>query len=105
MNDEKTDVNIRLPIPKKNKNEFFAIVEKRLGGSRMTVNCGDGKSRLARVPGNKKRRFKKIRDGDLLIIKPWTIQDEKADVVFHYRINQARFLSRINKIPADIDVF
>lgn len=105
MDDKQTDVNIRLPTPKKYKNEFFAIVDKRLGGSRLSVSCGDGKSRMARIPRSRKKKFKRIRTGDLLIIKPWDIQDDKAEVVFHYRINQARFLSRINKIPALIDVF
>ena len=105
MDDGQTDENIRLPTPKRYKNEFFAIVEKRLGGSRLTVSCGDGKSRLARIPGSRKRKIKRIRTGDLLIIKPWEVQDEKADVVFHYRRNQAKFLSRINRIPNVIDVF
>lgn len=102
-NDENT--NIRVPLPKKDKNERFAIVDKRLGGSRMNVLCGDGKSRIARIPGRKKRKLKRINQGDLIIIKPWDIQDEKADVLFSYRRNQAKFLSRINKVPEEIDVF
>lgn len=105
MNNENKDVNIRLPLPKSRKNEKFAIVERRLGGSRMNVSCEDGKSRLARIPGSKRRKLKKISTGDLLIVKPWDIQDEKADILFSYRKNQARFLSRINKIPDKIDVF
>ena len=105
MDNKYKNANIRLPIPKKNKNEFFAIVNRRLGGSRLNVTCGDGKSRIARIPGSKKRKFKKIRTGDLLIIKPWDIQDDKADVVFHYLRNQAKFLSHRNKIPVEIDPF
>jgi translation initiation factor 1A len=96
---------VRLPLPKKERNEIFAVVNKQLGGSRLDVSCADGKSRLARIPGGKKRQIKKLRIGDLLIVKPWAIQDEKADVLFSYRRNQARFLSRIKKIPAEIDVF
>jgi translation initiation factor 1A len=99
------DRTIRLPLPKRQKNECFAVVERRLGGSRMDVSCADGKKRMARIPGGKKRKIKRIRIGDLLIIKPWDIQDEKADVVFHYRKNQAKFLSRIDKIPEEINVF
>ena len=105
MNDQNENVNIRLPLPKKNKNEKFAVVNRRLGGSRMNVACEDGKTRLARIPGSKKRKLKKIRDGDLLIVKPWDIQDEKADVLFSYRKNQAKFLSKINRIPDGLDVF
>lgn len=100
-----SEEQVRLPLPKKEKNEFFAVVDKILGGSRMDVSCADGKSRLARIPGGKKRQIKKLRIGDLVIIKPWDIQDEKADVLFSYRRNQARFLSRIKKLPREIDVF
>jgi len=105
MDNKNENLNIRLPLPKKHKNELFAIVNRRLGGSRLSVACADGKSRMARIPGSKKRKIKKLRDGDLLIVKPWDIQDEKADVLFSYRRNQARFLSRINKIPDSIDTF
>ncbi|MFO7677044.1 MAG: translation initiation factor eIF-1A [Thermoplasmatota archaeon] len=100
-----TEETVRLPLPNKKNNEIFAVVDKLLGGSRMDVSCADGKSRLARIPGGKKRQIKKLRIGDLLIIQPWSIQDEKADVLFSYRKNQARFLSRIKKIPTEIDVF
>ena len=105
MNNEQNDVFIRLPIPKRDQNEFFAVVDKKLGGSRLDVSCGDGKSRMARIPGGNKRKFKRIRTGDLLIIQPWEIQNEKAEIVFHYSRNQARFLSRKNRIPEVIDVF
>lgn len=105
MKDDNKNPNIRLPLPKKQKNEVFAIVNRRLGGSRLKVACADGKSRMARIPGSKKRKIKKLRDGDLLIVKPWDIQDEKADVLFSYRRNQARFLDRINKIPDELNIF
>ena len=96
---------IRLPLPNKKNNEMFAVVERVLGGSRMKVSCEDGKSRMARIPGSKKRKIKRINDGDLLVVKPWDIQDEKADVLLRYKRNQARFLSNKNKIPSIIDVF
>ncbi|MDG6219611.1 MAG: translation initiation factor eIF-1A [Candidatus Thermoplasmatota archaeon] len=95
----------RVPMPKRVKNEMFAIVERVVGGSRMNVICGDGQTRLARIPGGRKRRMGRIRQNDLLIICPWDIQDEKADVIYHYRMNQARFLSRTKKIPVQLDIF
>jgi translation initiation factor 1A len=96
---------IRVPMPKKRNNEMFAIVERVVGGSRMNVVCADGKGRLARIPGGRKRRMGRIRRNDLLIISPWDIQDEKADVKYHYRKNQARFLSRKKKLPSQLDIF
>ncbi len=97
--------NIRLPLPENQKNEMFALVDQVLGGSRMNVNCEDGKSRLARIPGGKRRRMGRIIMGDLLIISPWDIQDEKADILYRYRRNQARFLSRRKILPKVVDVF
>ena len=84
---------------------MFAVVEQVLGGSRMNVNCEDGKSRMARIPGGKKRRIRKIKTGDLLIVSPWDIQDEKADIQFKYKRNQAKLLSRRRVLPENINVF
>ena len=95
---------IRLPLPKKHKGEMFAIAERLMGGSRINVICADGKSRLARIPGRIKRR-QRVRAGDLVIIKPWDIQNEKADIIFRYRRTQAIILSRRKLIPEEIDVF
>jgi translation initiation factor 1A len=94
--------NLRIPIPEKGGNEMFAIVNRVLGGSRMNVHSADGKSRLARIPGRMKRRMGRIRMGDLIIITPWDIQDEKADILYRYRKNQIRFLIRRNMLPFDI---
>ncbi len=95
---------IRLKLPKKNKNELFAIADQLMGGSRIRVICEDGKSRLARIPGKMKRRAR-VRQGDLCIIKPWDIQDEKADIVYRYNRTQAITLSRRKLIPEDLDVY
>jgi translation initiation factor 1A len=91
--------NLRIPIPEKNGNEMFAIVSRVLGGSRMDVQSADGKPRLARIPGRMKRRLGRIKMGDLIIISPWDIQDEKADILYRYRKNQIRFLNRRNMLP------
>jgi translation initiation factor 1A len=95
---------IRLPLPKRDKNEMFAIADRLMGGSRINVVCADGKSRLARIPGRMKRR-QRVRAGDLVIIKPWDIQNDKADIVFRYRRTQAIVLSRRKLLPEEIDVF
>ena len=95
---------IRLPLPKRNNNEMFAIADRLMGGSRLNVICEDGKSRMGRIPGKMKRR-QRVRAGDLLIIKPWDIQNEKADIVFRYKRTQAITLSRRKLLPEEIDVF
>lgn len=103
-NEEPEEEYIRLRLPDKNINEMFAIADRLMGGSRINVICGDGKSRMARIPGRMKRR-QRVRAGDLVIIKPWDIQDEKADIVFRYRRTQAVILSRRKLLPEEIDVF
>jgi len=95
---------IRLPLPKRDKNEMFAIADRLMGGSRVNVICEDGKSRLARIPGKMKRK-QRVRTGDLLIIKPWDIQNEKADILFRYKRTQAITLSRRKLLPEELDVF
>ena len=95
---------VRVKLPHRKKGEMFAIAEQLMGGSRLKIICEDGKSRLARIPGKmKKRRW--IRTGDLLIIKPWEFQDEKADVVRRYTKTESSNLSRRGVIPDNINVF
>ncbi len=103
MADEEPEV-IRVPLPDKNKGEMFAIVDKIMGGGHMMVMCADGKSRMARIPGKIKRRMW-IREGDLIVIRPWDFQNEKADVVYRYTRNQAAHLSKSRKLPEILDVF
>lgn len=95
---------IRLKLPNKNNNEMFAIADRLMGGSRINVVCADGKSRMGRIPGRMKRK-QRVRTGDLVIIKPWDIQNEKADIIFRYRRTQAVILSRRKLLPEEIDVF
>ncbi len=81
---------VRLP----RGNETLGILEQRLGGSRMTVKCLDGKTRICRVPGRLKKRLW-VREGDILIIQPWEFGgDEKGDVIFKYRLNQVDWLRK-----------
>ena len=102
--EEPSEEYIRLPLPKKHKNEMFAIADRLLGGSRMNVICADGKSRMARIPGRMKRR-QRVRAGDLVIIRPWDIQDEKADIIYHYRNTETKILIKKDVLPESILLF
>ena len=95
---------VRLPLPNKKNKEMFAIADRLMGGSRINVICEDGKSRMARIPGRMKRK-QRVRAGDLVIVKPWDIQNDKADIIFRYRRTQSIILSRRKLIPDEIDVF
>ena len=102
--EETEEEYIRLPLPNRKNNEMFAIADRLMGGSRIHVVCADGKSRMARIPGRMKRK-QRVRAGDLVIVKPWDIQNDKADIIFRYRRNQAMVLSRRKLLPEEIDVF
>jgi len=96
--------SIRVRMPNRKNGEIFGITDQLLGASHIKVMCADGKSRLGRIPGKMKKRMW-IREGDLVIIKPWDFQDEKADVVWRYTKTQASYLSRRKMLPSAIDVF
>ncbi len=95
---------VRVILPNKKKGEMFGIVEKLSGASRLEVMCEDGYTRNSRIPGKMKKRMW-IREHDLVIVKPWEFQSEKADVVYRYTQTQANYLSRNNLLPEVINIF
>lgn len=99
---KKEEEYIRIQLPK--KGELFGIAEQLLGASRIRVICADGKSRLARIPGKLKKRLW-IRVGDLVILRPWEFQPDKADIVWRYTRTQATHLSRKGLLPKELDIF
>lgn len=87
-------VEERIRTPRRHEGEMYAIVVEQMGGSRMTVQCEDGKQRLARIPGRVRRKLW-IKEGDYLVIKPWDVQgDERCDLEFRYTLAQADTLKR-----------
>jgi translation initiation factor 1A len=94
----------RVPLPRRKEGEMFAIADQLLGACKIKVMCADGKTRMARIPGKMKKRMW-IREGDLVIIRPWKFQDEKSDVVWRYTKTQASYLSRRKLLPKEIDIF
>lgn len=88
-------------IRKPREEEIFAVVIRFNGGSRLTVNCQDGKSRMARIPGKLKNKIR-IKRGDVILIKPWSFQREKADITWRYTRAQIRYLKRKHKVPKRI---
>lgn len=80
--------------------EVIGIIEQRLGGNKMMVNCLDGKSRNCRVPGRLKRALW-LRPDDVVIIKPWELDKSKGDVIFKYRKNQIAWLKKHNYLETE----
>jgi translation initiation factor 1A len=88
-NGEQQVTRARLPRGK----EVIGIIEQRLGGNKMNVECLDGKTRNCRVPGRLKRALW-LRPGDVVIVEPWEFDANKADILFKYRPNQVEWLKR-----------
>lgn len=76
------------------KGEIPGVVEQIMGHGKLKVRCADGKIRLCRIPGKMKKRIW-IREGDVVLIKPWDFQsDEKADVIWRYTRTESNYLER-----------
>jgi translation initiation factor 1A len=96
-NDEEIHVT-RAKIPR--GDEVIGIIEERLGGNKMKVNCLDGKTRNSRVPGRLKRKLW-LRPGDVVLVEPWELDKDKGDVIFKYPSNQIEWLKRNGYIKTE----
>lgn len=95
---------VRVRLPKRRDGEILGVANQLLGASRIRVMCADGKSRMGRIPGKIRKRMW-IREGDLVIIRPWAFQEDKADILYRYTKTQSTYMSRKNLIPKSIDIF
>jgi translation initiation factor 1A len=94
----------RLPVPRRNRGEVFGIASQLLGAARIRVMCEDNVSRMGRITGKMKKKMW-IREGDLLILRPWGFQEGKTDILFRYSRTQAQYLARRNLLPASMNLF
>lgn len=94
----------RLPLPRRPRGEVFAIASQLVGAARIRVMGEDGAPRMGRITGKMKKKMW-IREGDLLIIRPWGFQEGKADILFRYSRTQAQYLSRRKILPPAMDLF
>ena len=94
----------RLPLPRRNRGEIFGVASQLLGAARIRVMCEDGSSRMGRITGKMKKKMW-IREGDLLVVRPWGFQEGKADILFRYSRTQSQYLARRNLLPPSIDIF
>ena len=92
----------RAPLPR--GREMIGTIEQRLGGNKMMVACSDGKTRNCRVPGRLKRKLW-LRPGDVVIIEPWELDNEKGDVLLKYKPNQVEWLKRNGHLKAEKSEF
>jgi translation initiation factor 1A len=84
---------VRVRLPKKWNKEQFAQADLMLGAYHIRVRCSDGITRMGRIKGKMKKRVW-IREGDTLIVTPWSFQDEKCDIIYRYLKPQTDWLRR-----------
>lgn len=84
--------------------EVIGIIEERLGGNKMMVNCLDGKSRNCRVPGRLRRKLW-LRPNDVVIVEPWELDNTKGDVLFKYPSNQIQWLKKNGYLETEVEEF
>ncbi len=94
----------RLPLPRRERGEIFGVASQLLGAARIRVMCEDSVPRMGRITGKMKKKMW-VREGDLLILRPWGFQEGKADILFRYSRTQSAYLARRNLLPASIDIF
>ncbi len=99
---ENTQTLGRVKLPR--GREVIGIIEQRLGGNKMRVNCTDGKSRVCRVPGRLRRKLW-LRPDDVVIIEPWELDNAKGDVLFKYRPIQISWLRKQGHLKMKQDEF
>jgi len=80
--------------------ELFAIVTDMSGYGRVRLRCADGVERMGRIPGRMRKRIW-IRENDVVLVRPWDWQDEKADITWRYTSQDADQLRR----EGHVDVF
>ena len=101
-NDNEEQKVTRAKLPR--GNEVIGILDERLGGNKMMISCLDGKTRNCRVPGRLKRKLW-LRPGDVVIIEPWELDNEKGDVVFKYPSNQIEWLKKNGYLKTETEEF
>ena len=79
--------------PDGREREVLGTVTGMLGAGRVTVQCLDSVTRLCRICGRMKKRTW-VREGDLVIVIPWSVENGKGDIVWRYTGPQADWLER-----------
>lgn len=80
------------------EDQVYGQVLKMLGNGRLSAYCFDGKTRLCRIRG-KMRKKVWVNPGDIVLISRRPYQDEKADVIHKYTLDEGRKLKKLGYIP------
>ena len=83
---------IRVRTPR--SGEVLGLVDTMLGANKLRIRCQDDRIRICRIPGKMRKRIW-IKEGDVVLVKPWSIQGDKSgDVIWKYNPTEASWLRR-----------
>merc|ERR1711934_153320 len=83
----------------KTEGQEYAQVSRILGNCRVAAYCFDGVERMCHVRGKFRRRVWINRD-DIILVGLRDYQDEKADIIHRYSLDEARTLKSLGELPA-----
>jgi translation initiation factor 1A len=83
-----------IPVPK--ENQVIGIIEEVVGWAHARVRCFDGKTRICRVPQNKKlHKNIWLKKGAYVLVEPWELQsDKKGDILYTYSDSEVEWLKK-----------
>lgn len=89
----------------KEEGEEYGRIIKELGNRRFTVECCDGKQRLAQLRKGM-RRAVRIRQDDWVLIglRVYESTDDKCDILCKYNLDEVKRLKKNGHLTIDIDV-
>jgi translation initiation factor 1A len=64
-----------------------------LGANRVKIHSMDSKTRMGRIRGKMKKRVW-LRVGGVIVMVPWSFQDDKADIMWRYQGTQVEWLKK-----------
>ncbi len=82
----------------KDEEQEYAQVLKMLGNGRLDAKCADGKNRMCHIRGKFRKRVW-INADDIILLGLRSFEDEKADVIHKYTLNEARVLKAYEELP------
>lgn len=85
--------------------EEYGRVVKELGSRRFTVECCDGKVRLAQLRKGMRRSVRiKPDDWVLIGLRDYETTDDKCDILCKYETDEVRRLKKDGHLNAEVDV-
>jgi len=89
-------------LNRKDDEQEYGQAMKMFGNGRVEVYCFDGKTRMCHIRGKMAKRVW-INQGDIVLIGLRDFQDEKADIIGKYSLDEVRQLKKLGDLPEDIN--